>query len=280
MIDRASSGYLVEIGDEMLIFDHGAGAHENFLRTGKRAVDVNTVFFSHLHTDHCLDYPRLVHSRWDQGAGQIPDLKVYAPSYMQRMTDLLFGENGVYHNDLDGRMNSEGSQKVYQNRGGVLPRKRPAPEVTALYDRQVIESDNWKVTVRKVYHQPDQIEPYGFRIETDEGVLVYSGDTGPCDGITALAKDADLMIHMCYFISGTFTKGKVPTSSGHMECARIAAEGNVKTLVATHFTPQLDAYGVKERCIAEMSEVYKGRVIWGEDLMEIPLHHAPVPHAG
>ena len=132
MLNRASFGYLVEIGDEMLVFDHGGGAHENFLRAGKRAVDLYTVCFSHLHTDHSLDFPRLVHSRWDQGAGQIPDLKVYAPAYMQRMSDLLFGENGVYHNDLDGRMNSSGSRREYLNRGGTLPRKRPEPDITAL----------------------------------------------------------------------------------------------------------------------------------------------------
>ena len=280
MTNRASSGYLVEIGDEMLVFDHGAGAHENFLRAGKNVVDLNTVFFSHLHTDHCLDFPRLVHSRWDQGAGQIPELKVFAPAYMQRMSDLLFGENGVYHNDLDGRMNSSGSQRVYQNRGGVLPRKRPAPEITALYDGQVIESDNWKVTVRKVFHQPDQIEPYGFRLETDEGVLVYSGDTGPCDGILDLAQDADLLIHMCYFISGTFTKDQKQTSSGHMEAARTAAEANVKTLVTTHFTPQMDAQGIKERCIVEMAEVFKGRIIWGEDLLEVPVLPNEIPRMG
>ena len=112
MANRASSGYLIEIGDEILVFDHGAGAHANFLRTGYKATDLNTIFFSHLHTDHCLDYARLVHSRWDQGAGQIPDLQVYAPAYMQRMTDLLFAENGVFHPDLDGRINSPGSQRV------------------------------------------------------------------------------------------------------------------------------------------------------------------------
>ena len=82
MVNRASSGYLIEIGDEMIAFDHGQGAHENFLRAGKRATDLNTIFFTHLHTDHCLDYARLVHSRWDQGAGQIPELNVYAPAYM------------------------------------------------------------------------------------------------------------------------------------------------------------------------------------------------------
>lgn len=281
MLNRASSGYVVEFGDEILVFDHGGGAHENFLRAGKRAVDLKTIFFSHLHTDHCLDYPRLVHSRWDQGAGQIPDLDVYAPAYMQRMTDLLFGDHGVYHNDLDGRMNSEGSQRVYLNRGGTLPRARPNPNITPLYDGQVITSDNWKVTVREVLHQPGQIEPYAFRLETAEGVLVYSGDTGPCEAIEELAQGADMLIHMCYFVSGSFLKpDQKLTSSGHLEAARTAAKAGVKTLVATHFTPQMDALGVKEKCLAEMREIFDGRIIWGEDLMEIPLAETDVPHAG
>jgi ribonuclease BN (tRNA processing enzyme) len=281
MLNRASSGYLVEFGNEMIVFDHGGGAHENFLRAGKRAVDLQTVFFSHTHTDHCLDFPRLVHSRWDQGAGQIPDLNVYGPAYMQRMSDLLFGEHGVYHNDLDGRMNSEGSKRVYHNRGGTLPRARPEPQITALFDGQVIETENWRVTVRKVLHQPEQIEPYAFRLETNEGVFVYSGDTGPCDAIEELAQGADLLVHMCYFISGSFMKpGQQLTSSGHLEAARTAAKARVKTLVATHFTPQMDALGVKERCLAEMREIFDGRIIWGEDLMEIPFAESALPHAG
>ena len=281
MLNRASSGYLVEFGDEMIVFDHGGGAHENFLRAGKHAVDLQHVFFSHTHTDHCLDYARLVHSRWDQGAGQIPDLNVYGPAYMQRMSDLLFGDQGVYHNDLDGRMNSEGSQRVYLNRGGTLPRARPAPQITALFDGQVIETDTWNVTVRKVLHQPDQIEPYAFRLETAEGVFVYSGDTGPCAAIEELAQGADLLVHMCYFVSGSFLKpNQTLTSSGHLEAARTAEKAGVKTLVATHFTPQMDALGVKEKCLAEMAEIYDGRIIWGEDLMEIPFVQPAIPHAG
>ena len=113
------------------------------------------------------------------------------------MTDLLFGENGVFHPDLNGRLNSEGSKQVYLNRGGALPRTRPSPVITPITDRQVIESDSWKVTVREVWHQPGYIEPYAFRLEADSGTLVYSGDTGPCDGIVEIAKDADVLIHMC-----------------------------------------------------------------------------------
>ncbi|MAI58637.1 MAG: MBL fold metallo-hydrolase [Rhodobacteraceae bacterium] len=281
MVSRASPGYVVEIGDEVLVFDHGQGSHDNFLKAGFKAVDVHTAFFSHLHFDHCADYPRLVHTRWDQGAGQVPDLKVYAPEYMHRMSELLFQENGVFHPDLDGRMNSSGSRVVYRNRGGNLPRLRPSPDVTSLFDGQVIESDNWKVTVREVYHQPGYIEPYAFRIECDEGVLVYSGDTGPCKGIEEISEGADLLIHMCYFFSGTFIQDdKLLTSSGHLEAARTAAKAGVKTLVTTHFTPQMDAQGTKERCLGEMSQIFNGRIIWGEDLMAIPLEAGSIPNAG
>ncbi len=61
MSNRASAGYPVEIGDEILVFDHRAAAHRNFLRTGCNATDLDTIFFTHLHTDHCHDYARLVH---------------------------------------------------------------------------------------------------------------------------------------------------------------------------------------------------------------------------
>jgi ribonuclease BN (tRNA processing enzyme) len=281
MVTRASSGYVVEIGDEVLVFDHGQGSHSNFLKAGFRAVDVHNVFFSHLHFDHCADYPRLVHTRWDQGAGQIPELTVYAPKYMHRMSELLFQENGVFHPDLDGRMNSSGSRVVYKNRGGILPRLRPSPQITSIYDGQVIETKNCKVTVREVCHQPGYIEPYAFRIESDEGILVYSGDTGPCRGIEEIAEGADLLIHMCYFVSGTFNQDdKTLTSSGHLEAARTASKAGVKTLLTTHFTPQMDALGVKEKCLVEMTKIFDGTIIWGEDLMVIPIKPTFVPDAG
>ncbi len=277
---RASSGYLVEVAGELVLFDHGAGAHENFLRTGNDATWVNTLFLSHLHSDHILDYARFVHSRWDQGAGRIPEPTVYGPAYTARMSELLFGRDGVLHPDLDGRINAPGSQKVFLDRGGTLPRRRPEPRVVPLHDGMIVETDHWKVTAREVLHQPGFIDAFGFRLETDAGTLAYSGDTGPCDGIRDLAQDADILIHMCYFVSGSFTPARGPlTASGHMECARLAADAGVRTLVTTHLPPSLDAPGVKGRCLGEMAEVYDGRIVWGEDLMTLTLPSAEIGKA-
>ena len=53
-LKRASSSYLFEIGPDVIVMDHGPGAHNRLLEAGKRVVDVTHVFFSHLHYDHCL----------------------------------------------------------------------------------------------------------------------------------------------------------------------------------------------------------------------------------
>ena len=76
---RQSSGYLIDVGDDVIVMDHGPGAHHRLIETGRRAVQVTHVFFSHLHYDHCMDYGRLVLQRWDMGADRIPDLKVFGP---------------------------------------------------------------------------------------------------------------------------------------------------------------------------------------------------------
>jgi ribonuclease BN (tRNA processing enzyme) len=67
-LKRQSSGYLIEAGRDVVVWDHGPGAHHRLLECGRRSIDVTHAFFTHLHYDHCMDYGRLVLQRWDQGA--------------------------------------------------------------------------------------------------------------------------------------------------------------------------------------------------------------------
>ena len=99
-LDRAGSGYLIEVGNDKIVMDHGPDAHHRLLESGRRAVDITHAVFTHLHYDHCMDYGRLVLQRWDQGADKIPDLDVYGPPPIARMTGQLFGAEGVYGPDI------------------------------------------------------------------------------------------------------------------------------------------------------------------------------------
>src|SRR5512145_224997 len=88
-LTRQSSGYLIEVGTDVIVWDHGPGAHQRLIESGRRSVEVTHAFFTHLHYDHCMDYGRLVLQRWDQGAGRIPDLEVYGPTPLARITGQL-----------------------------------------------------------------------------------------------------------------------------------------------------------------------------------------------
>jgi ribonuclease Z len=178
-LDRQSSGYLIEAGRDVIVWDHGPGAHHRLLQTGRRSVDVTHAFFTHLHYDHCMDYGRLVLQRWDQGADRIPDLNVYGPPPIARMTEQLFGLDGVYGPDIRARIEHKSSQDQFEARGGKLPRRRPAPNVTEIHAGSMVSGEGWKITVGHAQHVQPYLECLAFRIDTSEGSICYTGDSGP-----------------------------------------------------------------------------------------------------
>lgn len=271
-LHRQSSGYLIEIGDDVIVLDHGPGAHQRLLESGRRAVDVTHAFFSHLHYDHCLEYPRLVLQRWDQGAGRIPELAVYGPTPIARVTELLFGEEGVYGPDIRARTEHQSSIDVFQARGGELPRLRPAPQVTEVQAGDVVHGGRWTMKVGHAQHVQPQLECVAYRLDSAEGSVCYSGDSGLCDELAALASGADILIMMNHHLSGTEPTEAYRSACGnHVDNASLAQKAGVKMMVLTHILQQIDRPGLRERILHEIQEVFTGRVVWGEDLMSLEL---------
>jgi ribonuclease Z len=273
---RSCSGYLIEAGRHRIVFDLGFGAYHRLLELDVPLTDVSHVFFSHHHYDHMGDYARLVLTRWDQGAGHIADLKVYGPPPLRHITDRLFGLDGAFGPDIVSRTENEASLDVYRARGGKGRREKPQPTVRELAeDERVDEGDGWSVTTALVHHFAPHLISYGYRIDCDGQSIVYSGDTGPCHALTRLAANCDVLIHMCHYLSGSaLSKTFAAFATGHLEAARVAQEAGAKTLVISHVTEQFDRPGMRERVIAEMSRVYDGNIIFGADLMEVPLSGA------
>jgi ribonuclease BN (tRNA processing enzyme) len=269
-LTRQSSGYLIEIGTDLIVWDHGPGAHQRLMESGHRTIDVTHAFFTHLHYDHCMDYGRLVLQRWDQGAGRIPDLKVYGPPPIARMTEQLFGADGIYGPDINARVLHRSSLDVYEARGGEVPRRRPAPAVTEIHAGSVIDGNGWKITVGHAQHVQPYLECLAFRIDTKDGSICYSGDSGVHPAIVELAKGCDLLIHMNHHFSGTEPTAAYRAAVGsHRDNAVTASKAGVKTLILTHLLAQIDQPGLREQIVHEIQQVFTGKVIWGEDLMRL-----------
>ena len=276
-LKRQSSGYLVEIGDDKIILDHGPGAHHRLLEAGYRSTDPTHALFTHLHYDHFIDYPRLVLQRWDMGAGKIPELQVFGPDPLKRITETLFGEDGVFGPDLEARTNHQASLGVFQARGGQLPRRRPAPAVTEVKPGDSIEGRGWRAIVGESSHAQPHLRCYSYRLETDRSSLCYAGDSGGvCREVIESAQGADVLIHMTHFASGTEPSSEFRnTTGGHRDVAEVARRADVGALIVTHIAPPIDTPGTRERIIAEMAQIYPGPIIWGEDLMQLSVPHLP-----
>lgn len=269
-LERQGSSYLVETGGDVILLDHGTGTHHRLLESGRRAVDVTHAFFTHLHYDHCLDYGRLVLQRWDQGADLIPELEVYGPTPMKRMTDQLFGADGVYGPDLRARVEHQSSIDTFAARGGTPPRKWPAPRVREVHAGDVIQGKSWKLTVGHARHVQPYLECLAFRIDAEDGSLCYSGDSGVSPEIVELAKGCDVLIHMNHSFTGTAPTAAFRDAVGnHKANARTAQQAGVKTLVLVHAPPAIDQPRIREQMIHEIQQVFSGKVIWGEDLMQL-----------
>ena len=272
LLHRAGSSYLVTLGEETLLFDCGPSCVRRLLEKGVSPTRITHLFLTHLHYDHCVDYGYLVLSRWDQGVGKIPELRVYGPSDTAKMTQRLFGEHGVFGPDLAARTEHPGSHFIYEKRGGVLPRERPSPTVTEVADGTVVECTNWCLKVAEVIHCQPQLICLAYRLEAHGHSIVFGGDTGPTEKLTELAADADVLVHMCHFINGVVTDPRLTgCCSGHLDAARTARDAQVGTLVLVHLTEQVARPGIRERLLYEAGQIFDGHIIFGEDLLDIPL---------
>ncbi len=261
---RASSGYLLEIGEDRILFDCGGGVVDNLIRSGRLPKDITHLFFTHYHSDHMIDYARLVHAAWDEGGKPI---KVFGPAPLSKINDGYFGRDGVLSQDLRARTELEASKQVWVARGGTLPRPWPAPEITEIEPGYSYNGGSWKLSSTQASHAQPILECLAFSVEYRGRKFVYSGDTGINDHVAALCQYADFMLHWCYRGSGEQVHSSLMEKSPDpAEIAAMAEKSGVRRLYLTHFRTHMDSDDVHEKAKRDLSEHFSGEAGIVEDL--------------
>ncbi|WP_171169394.1 MBL fold metallo-hydrolase [Ruegeria sp. HKCCA0370] len=268
-VRRASSGYLLEVGNDVILFDCGGGVFDNLLRSGCSPSDITHLFFTHLHTDHMMDYARLVHAAWDEGAAP---LKVFGPPPIAQVTEGYFGPGGVLSHDLRARTEFVPSQEVWKARGGSLPRPWPTPQVQEIEPGFSYERKDWLLTSCEVPHAQPFLSCLAFSVQSEGKKFVYSGDAGLCDDLSALAKNADLLLHWCYRLDGEPAHPMMANlTPSPFEIASNAHSNGVKQLLLTHFRVHMDSEPSHTAALNNIKSVFQGAFGIVEDLQEYTL---------
>jgi len=136
-----------------------------------------------------------------------------------------------------------------------------------------IEGDGWRVLAAHAEHVQPYLDSVAYRVEADGRSAVLTGDTRPCDSITELARGADVLLMMCWESADLMSKTGHELSSGSVgTVTETAKAAGVKQLVMVHIGARLRGPGMLEKRQAEADAVgFDGAIIWGEELMEVPL---------
>jgi ribonuclease Z len=268
--DRFGSSYVLQLGDECILVDCGPATTYKMVKAGLFPAQVNSLFFTHHHSDHNADYPCFFLCRWDQSAGRFPDLEIFGPDKTKKITERLFGANGAYIYDLKARIHWTSSRHVYVNRGGKLPRAMPALKVREVKPGDVIRRKNWKATVAAAIHAQPWLDCVAYRFDSRAGSVVMSGDTEICDSVIELARGADLLVCMCWNIHERMVaEGESAGQCSTRTAAVLAQEAGVKKLVLTHAGPYLARPDNRKKGLAQARKIFKGEVVFADEGMSV-----------
>ncbi len=237
-----ASGYLVSFDNApSIVMDMGPGTLAQ-LQKHQDPCDAH-VTFSHLHADHCMDFPSLM--VWRR----------FHPTAPAAARNLCFGPAATPVHL--GRLSAD------------VP-----DEVDDFSD--TFAFDNWRQGERQlvdeVYMTPYRtihpIETFALRVEHAKSgrVIAYSGDSAFTEDLIPAAQDAD--IFLCEAGWGETSEGKAPNM--HMsggEAGRLATLAGVKKLVLVHLQP----WGDREATVAAARAEFDGEIVVGAPDMEFEL---------
>jgi ribonuclease BN (tRNA processing enzyme) len=269
--DRYGTAFVLALGGEHVMVDCGPAATHKLVKAGLRPTQVDHLFFTHHHFDHDVDYPAFLLTRWDQSIGGEATLRVFGPPPTEKLTHGILDEkDGIFAHDWIARVNHPLSLNAHRRRGGTLPRRPPVVAAHDVRPGRVATGADWEATAAPAEHVQPWLDSLAYRLDSPHGSVVFTGDTRPCPSVVELARDADVMICVCVFcqedIDGT---PEADAMCGSTAAGRMAEAAGVKTLILAHQSTSLEEPGNMERALSDVGRVYRGRVVWGTELMAL-----------
>lgn len=266
--ERFGSAYVVDTGSDLVMFDCGPAATHKLVKAGLWPTNIDNLFFTHHHFDHDADYPCFLLCRWDQSIGKEGLLKVRGPNLTAKITEGIIGEDGVFAHDWKARVGSPISQRVFVNRGGTtLPRPSPVVDAKDIESGAEVEGPGWSVRSADAVHVQPFLDSLAYRIETESGSVVITGDTEPCASVVDLARGATALVSMCWDHQDTMDEcGEAPGQTGTLGAAVMARDAGVEKLILVHRGPALEGEESEARALADVSAIFDGEVVLADEL--------------
>lgn len=267
-VQRQATANLLQLGSDNILFDAGRGVSTQLAKIGMHPRDIDFVFITHHHFDHIANLDDLLLAAWNDGRTET--VQVFGPDGTASIIDHMF--NGIYARDIAFRL------KEAEYLDCDLPDIRDIVRAHDIAPDYCYHGDGWSVSCKQVEHghamgiSHEDFPCLGYRVTAGDKVVAISGDGVDCEGVQALAKDADLLVQCCYLAEAEINNSDKRILCDHVlasakQANLIARASQVKRMVLTHLAPKGEE--MLEIVLAEAKANFDGEVYLGEDLMEL-----------
>ncbi len=277
---RAQAANLLIVNGALYLIDAGDGVTRRIVQAGANFREVGTIFITHNHSDHMAGLATLMAAEWEYNrrdpinvygppgtervvAGAIDYMTVNAEIRTTEGKTTLMSKLFVGHDVATGNIYQDANVKV-----------------------RAVENTHYNIPENSPYF--GKHKSYSYRFETPDRVVVFTGDTGPSDAVTELAKGADLLlsevasaeeIKQRRIDSGDWQKMTPAQQEATMRhlttehltpeaVGKMASAAAVKTVVLTHVPSSGKDNDDYKRYADEVRRYYSGNVLVANDLAE------------
>jgi ribonuclease BN (tRNA processing enzyme) len=294
---RGGIGSALIVGARIFVVDCGRGAPSAFVDAGLDFRCLDAVFITHLHADHVGDLPGMLLYPWGIRTGShgpLPPVRVYGPAG----PGALPTGDGTFHpvTTISPERPAPGTTELVQNilagyayhlnvmpldarmpdAGGLVRAvdiSFPVPDDGKAKEPVVVEHDDAVLVTAVAVTHGHAVPALAYRFDTQDGSVVFSGDTTVNEDLVALARGADILVHSVADLGYLERHGTTGVELDLMaglhtdvtEVGGVAERAGVKELILTHYLPpEPEAVGEAEWA-ARAGETFSGRTTAGFD---------------
>ena len=236
LLDRSNAAYLLETDNKKLLLESGAGTIRGLLEIRADLLDIDYIFYTHLHNDHVNDLGAIIWAN-NYGLKRSKPLNLYGPVGFKKYAKVLINhllEPQIMYFDVNVNELKSSEFGIGNIAVKTFPTRHSSTTKSIIY-----------------------------RFKHKNKTFVYTGDTDYCEEVIEAAKNADVLMTECSKPDGNKAEGHLtPSLAG-----KIAAEADVKTLILTHFYPEVLKTDIAKQC----RKSFDGRIILAKDKLSLTI---------